>query len=724
MVSTLLGYRLYASNISKTLERLEATSAVKRDADYYAAHIGDVSSVDELLNDYRLYTYAMKAYGLEDQVNSRGLIRKVLESDLSDAASFANKLADNRYRTFAAAFNFKALAGADTEVVQSTGQTDAMVEAYTERHVRQGAIAAARTGAYLDRIGTVGSVDDLLADASLTAVVLGSIGVDPALASRDFLRQALTGTLPETVSTTNPGWLKLAAAFEFNEDGSLDAGVAAQDPASANELVHRYNVSTGNAASAQAAAFETNHFQAKIGTLAAPGDLFADGRLTAYVLTAFGLDPSIERASFVEDVVTGGTASDAPINALPTDTSANVARKERFVALQTFVRGAFGEDAAVASAATKQATDGYFSNYRTLVAADDTAETSSFRFLLGNINSVTDLLARDPVFGRTALNYALEAFDIEPGEASLVKLRRVLLSDASDPQSYVNRLGDERFEKLAAAFNFGADGKAGPQRLVQSVANQTATGTKYAASFGTMTEAQKALRRDETKAYLSAIGSLRTLDDLLADERTLAYALKAYGLDEAQLSPADVRKILTSDLGDAESFANAAADKRILAFARAFEFTPAGTVSAAAPSAQSGANRLSTQNLFLLQTLESQAGAQNEGVRLGLYFLRKAPELTSATGILADKALLEVVRTAFGLPVQFSQLDIDRQVAILDSKLKVVDFGDPKKLDRFISRFATLYDVANPQANAASSPVSLLLGGGASTVSAGVLSLL
>ena len=70
------------------------------------------ASVDAFLDDFQLYSYAMKAYGLEDMIYAKAFMRKVLESDMSDANSFANKLTDVRYQDFASAFSFSAACGA------------------------------------------------------------------------------------------------------------------------------------------------------------------------------------------------------------------------------------------------------------------------------------------------------------------------------------------------------------------------------------------------------------------------------------------------------------------------------------------------------------------------------------------------------------------------------------------------------------------------------------
>src|SRR6185436_17746538 len=87
-----------------------------------------------------------------------------------------------------------------------------------------------------------------------------------------------------------------------------------------------------------------------------------------------------------------------------------------------------------------------------------------------------------------------------------------------------------------------------------------------------------------------------------------------------------------------------------------------------------------TVDRYVRQTLEEDAGQQNEGVRLALYFARKASGLTSAYGILADAALLKVAHTALGIPASASAMDIDRHAQMISAKLDVDDLKDPEKL--------------------------------------------
>ena len=62
-----------------------------------------------------------------------------------------------------------------------------------------------------------------------------------------------------------------------------------------------------------------------------------------------------------------------------------------------------------------------------------------------------------------------------------------------------------------------------------------------------------------------------------------------------------------------------------------------------------------------------------------------------------------------------SQASIESQVAMIKKRLDVADFQDPAKVEKFVARFAAMYDVDNGSANV-SSPALTILGGGSTTV--------
>ncbi len=133
------------------------------------------------------------------------------------------------------------------------------------------------------------------------------------------------------------------------------------------------------------------------------------------------------------------------------------------------------------------------------------------------------------------------------------------------------------------------------------------------------------------------------------------------------------------------------------------------------PRAQQG-----TVDLYNRQTLEQNEGEKNDAVRLAMYFERKAPDLESVTGILADSAIFQVVRTMYSLPDEMAMLDIDKQIEMLEERVDITDFKDPDKLAKSIERFSAMWDAQNGEAAAASS-VGLLFGSTGGTLSADML---
>ena len=106
MTSTTTAFLAVSQNLSRYQTMTAAEPAVKTASAYYAANIGSVKSISDLVGNYRLLSYALNAYGLGDQINSKGLITKVLEGGVSNPKSLANTLPNAQWKAFAAAFNF------------------------------------------------------------------------------------------------------------------------------------------------------------------------------------------------------------------------------------------------------------------------------------------------------------------------------------------------------------------------------------------------------------------------------------------------------------------------------------------------------------------------------------------------------------------------------------------------------------------------------------------
>lgn len=81
-------------------------SRIKREEAYFREKIASVKTAEDLVSDRRLLTVALGAFGLEDDINNRAFIRKVLEKGTLREGALATRLSDKRYGALSSAFGF------------------------------------------------------------------------------------------------------------------------------------------------------------------------------------------------------------------------------------------------------------------------------------------------------------------------------------------------------------------------------------------------------------------------------------------------------------------------------------------------------------------------------------------------------------------------------------------------------------------------------------------
>lgn len=786
MVSTYLGYDIVARNFKQALTRVAKQTDVSRAASYYKDNIGKVKTVDDFLKNDRLYQYAMKAYGLEDMTYAKAFMRQVLNSDLTDSKSFANKLTDKRYRDFAAAFSFS---NGSSAIAQSSYQTDEMVGLYTKTAQRADDAVTADSRYYNAKMGSIRNVDDLLNDDRLRSYAFTAFGVDDSHLSRDTLKQILCSDPSDPSSTINTvwgtrlddfiakynqaqsdatdansqiatfksqlsnpgadvadlnakiatqqarlntassdmsnysGWIKtiggyfdLASAYEFQPDGTVAAGDVAQVADNRTATNERY-VAAQPRKSTFGALLESDYFKQKIATVTKVDDLFSDAdggyRMQAYLGTAFGVgtlslatlksiltsdrDPN-NASSFVNQAGTDKAAYTAMLNAFNFNTDGTLSA---------------GVDAQTASQ-TATTVSKYSSTYNDADEQRDTLAVKSFKTAVATVSSVDKFLSTAAVY-----NFALNAVGLDPASESSRTIKAVLESDLSDPSSFVYKLKDDRYLQLARDFNFDSKGKPTTPMAAQDDAEVSQMAKDYVLAktkYASTTEQAKlqAAAEDDAVYYKTTIAGIDNVSELLADKKLVNFILVAKGLDPKTVTTDTLKKVFASDLNDPKSFANTASDSRFAEIAAAFNFDTKGNVTRIGPTGPQDREQLvKTQNNYLQVSLETQQGDANPGVRLALYFQRKAPGITNAYDILADKALFEVFRTTYDLPDSMANAKIEDQAKIVTKYLKLSDLGDPTKLGKILSRFATMYDLKNGTQDS-SSPLLALFGNSSS----------
>ena len=96
--SSLLGLKITDATQDRQIEQIRASAQHSRAIDSFRERIGDIETVDQLIDDYELYTFVMKAFDLEDQIFGKAMISKILKSNIEDEEALVNRLTDNRFK--------------------------------------------------------------------------------------------------------------------------------------------------------------------------------------------------------------------------------------------------------------------------------------------------------------------------------------------------------------------------------------------------------------------------------------------------------------------------------------------------------------------------------------------------------------------------------------------------------------------------------------------------
>ena len=795
MVSTYLSYDLINRDMKTSISRVAQQGLIERQTKYYKENIGNVKSVDEFLNNYQLYSYAMDAFGLGEMTYAKAFMKKVLESDLNDQNSFANKLTDERYREFAASFNFTA----STKTVQTEAQLDKMIGLYGTSISDLDNSLSEETRYYKAIIGSVTNVDQLLQNdrtrayifqvfsidektytyahirglmtsdiadpdsylnqkfgaayndaveklamkgnielhgqvtARITAIDTSLAGTDltaeqrTALEAEKVTRQdqltqleavlppkseweaklaAITAeqtTLSNTVTQYNK-MAQLAAAFEFKNDGTVAAG-GAQKADNVKVMTDAY-IASAPRVTPTVATLNRDYFESKIGSIKTVDELTSDARLLNYIKVAFDLNDVTIVTATIENILTSDLSD--PNNYIATFGK----NDKRYIAMRNAFN--FQADGTLAAGTTPQTTlqtatttNGYMTHYND---KDDAADANALRLFKSDIKSVTSV--KDFLDSSAVYNYALKSVGLDPAKVNVSDIRKVLTSDLQDKKRYVYTLKDERYVKLAELFNFKSDGSLGSPVLAQSeieMQTMSADYIKKKSAFGT--EKDKEAAKKEATYFTAEMQKVKTLKDFLANDRLTKFAMESLGIDPETVTKEQLGKIFSSKLDDSESYVNKEMDPVFRRLVTAFNFDTDGNILHEDRSLiQTRRGLYETLDNYLTQTLETQAGEENAGVRLALYFKRMAAGTTSYYSILADTAIQNFINTTFGIPSELGNAPVDTQVALMKKYFDIKDFQDPEKVKKLVARFTIMYDNAQNTMD----PIMMLFNGSGS----------
>ena len=193
MTTTYASYMQIANNLHRFTTLASKKTDVAAATKHFEANVGGIKSVDDFMSNTRVYRYAMKAFGLEDMIFAKAMVKKVLTEGVTNSKSLANTLTDKRFLALAKAFDFASYG--ETATTRKAATTD-VTEAYVRQSLEEseGKLnKGVELALYFARKApTIKSAYGILADRTLLKVVQTTLGISEYTSFQDIDKQAKT----------------------------------------------------------------------------------------------------------------------------------------------------------------------------------------------------------------------------------------------------------------------------------------------------------------------------------------------------------------------------------------------------------------------------------------------------------------------------------------------------------------------------------------------------
>ena len=103
---------------------------------------------------------------------------------------------------------------------------------------------------------------------------------------------------------------------------------------------------------------------------------------------------------------------------------------------------------------------------------------------------------------------------------------------------------------------------------------------------------------------------------------------------------------------------------------------------------------------YLEVQFEARQFESSESVGLGLAFERKASSMKTWYHVIADPEFAKTLQVALALPSSMSNMPVEKQKALYESKMSISTLQDPEKVYGLRQKFGALYDAQNASSTA------------------------
>lgn len=172
--------------------RWEKQPSVQREIDFARSFAAKVTNVEEMLGNRRFMNFVLSAFGLESEVDKKGLLRKVLMSDLTDINSYANRTNDPRFRELAQRLDIKAVGLANVKNEATLTSIELRYKKNEFEKAQGEASPGLREALYFkENASRMKSIWDVLGDRTMRAVVSKAFDIPLETAVQSVESQAV-----------------------------------------------------------------------------------------------------------------------------------------------------------------------------------------------------------------------------------------------------------------------------------------------------------------------------------------------------------------------------------------------------------------------------------------------------------------------------------------------------------------------------------------------------
>ena len=221
-VSALTSFRLYQKDQVGQRKAFASQPSVQRQIDNFKRDIKKIDTSEELLENRRVLEFVLTSFGLESEINNVGKLRAVLNSDVDDINSFANRLNDPRFGQLATFLGGEAFG---TQNLKTSDKQGVVIDQYLTNRFEQSLAAqnpAVRDALFfLRRINEVGSTFDILGDLALRNIVTDTLDLPKEIARQSVTKQAALidkGLNLETLQGSKSSQLGSSSLSNFKAD--------------------------------------------------------------------------------------------------------------------------------------------------------------------------------------------------------------------------------------------------------------------------------------------------------------------------------------------------------------------------------------------------------------------------------------------------------------------------------------------------------------------------